>query len=152
LIIGIVIGLFLSSYIETPLSSTEEATSWPYSLSFRQYGVGPYGWGYNLSIDLDGSASVSYHREKTGSVSQMLTKNDLDEISLLLLEANILHLNESYGVKQGYYDWGFYNLTLTTRDQTKSVSWAAGESAVESTPKELHEIENYNKIVDRAIT
>jgi len=171
LIIGAIAGLSLSPFIETPLNPTKEVTStmtntitsttsitktwalWPYSLSFRQSGVGPYGWGYDLNINPDGSATISYHREKTGNASLTISKEELDELSFLLLKANILHLNNSYAVKQGYFDWGFYDLTLTTHNQTKSVSWAAGESAVESTPKDLHEIENYlSKIANKVIT
>lgn len=163
LVIGVIAGLFLSPFIGLPLNPTKEVTStvtdtttitsttsiaktlalWPYSLSFRQSGVGPYGWGYDLTINPDGSATVNYHREKSGSANLTISKAELDGISFLLLKANFLHLNNSYAVKQGYFDWGFYDLTLTTYNETKSVSWAAGESAVESTPKDLHEIENY---------
>ncbi len=173
LVIGVIAGLLLSSLIGTPLNlannvtrvvttsttvtttTTKVTTSlalWPYSLSFRQYGVGPYGWDYNLKINPDSSATISYHRDTTGNASLTLSNDDLDQLSQLILNANILHLNNSYPAKQGYYDYGFYNLTLTTHNQTKSVGWALGASAIESTPKELHEIEDYlNKIVFNAI-
>jgi len=169
LIIGIVAGLFLSSFIETPLNPAKEVTRivtntttttrvntalalWPYALSFKQWGVGPYNWGYDININPNGSAMISYHRDKIGTTNLTINIEVLNELSFLFLKANIFHLNKSYEVKYGYYDWGFYNLTLTTHNQTKSVSWAAGESAVESTPKELHEIEDYlNKIAFKII-
>lgn len=168
LIIGVVTGLAISPYIETPLNPEREVTKtitsittltkasplFSYTLTFQVRGCGPYGWGYDFHIDQEGSASVDsgaglisfeYSSFPDSPVHTNLTlrQSDFIEINSLLLSANIMSLNESYPIKPAHWDFCHYRLTIITNEGMNTVHWWDEEAAVESTPKTLFEIARY---------
>jgi len=166
LIIGIIIGLVLNPYLQTPLNNNDKI--FPYKITFQERQCGPYGFGYDFYINLDGSAtldsgegivSFDYSMKSNGNDPKVhsnliLTKSDFNEINSLLLIANILSLNSAYDWKERTFDVCRNKLTITINDLVKTVEWTDKIGADESTPEILFDIAQFfeNRVPNKHYT
>lgn len=179
LVVGVIAGLSISSYVETPLNQAKVVTEtttdtvtvttkstvtttailneslniWPYSLSFNKYGCGPYGWGYLLGIRPNGYTFIYYHGEKGDiTANRLLSKPELDNLTSLFVNTNLFALNSSYPARDGYADFCQYSIGLHSSNVSKGVSWSTREAAGWGTPASLQKIEGYfNALADKMV-